>query len=246
MTTSRADQSPRSDRHRTDHADGENPAAVISSDSAAVISSDSVTAIIDDDALMVKVQQHDAHAFQQLVQRYQGVLFGFFYTNSRDRQLAEDLTQETLLKVYDQAWDYLPLGRFRGWLFRMARNLLIDTFRRHSRDALIHAGSGADDDQQALSSVVSGVISPDAHADQRELTGLVDRLLAELPEEQRLTFALHHFAGLSLPEISEILETNLSTTKSRLRLTREKLQAALMQHGIEDPNRPGTPELDDE
>ena len=230
MTTSRADHSPRSDRHRADP-----PHSEVSS-----------AAIIDDDALMVKVQQHDARAFQQLVERYQGTLFGFFYTNSRDRQLAEDLTQETLLKVYDQAWDYLPLGRFRGWLFRMARNLLIDTFRRHSRDALIHAASGADDDQHALTSVVSGVVSPDQHADERELTALVDQLLAELPEEQRLTFALHHFAGLSLPEISDILETNLSTTKSRLRLTREKLQAALMQYGIEDPNRSGLVDLDDD
>ena len=69
-------------------------------------------------------------------------------------------------------------------------------------------------------------------ADQRELAGLVDELLQELPEEQRLTFTLHHFADLSLPEVGEILHANTATTKSRLRLAREKLQEKLATRGV--------------
>jgi RNA polymerase sigma-70 factor (ECF subfamily) len=53
-----------------------------------------------------------------------------------------------------------------------------------------------------------------------------------LPEEQRLTFSLHHFSELGLPEISRILDTNLSTSKSRLRLAREKLQSRMADFGI--------------
>ena len=60
----------------------------------------------------------------------------------------------------------------------------------------------------------------------------VDELLLEIPEEQRLTFTLHHYSGLSLPEVAEIMESNLPTTKSRLRLAREKLSSQLNARGV--------------
>ena len=96
----------------------------------------------EDDTLMVRLQEGDSAAFDELVARYQGPLLGFFYRNTRDRQLSEDFAQETLLRVYNQSWDYLPSGRFRGWIYRIARNLLVDNIRRQSHDALIHAFTG--------------------------------------------------------------------------------------------------------
>ena len=99
----------------------------------------------DDDTLMVRVQEGDSAAFDELVARYQGPLLGFFYRNIRDRQLSEDFAQETLLRVYNQAWDYLPTGRFRGWIYRIAHNLLVDNIRRQSHDALVHAFTGSHD-----------------------------------------------------------------------------------------------------
>jgi RNA polymerase sigma-70 factor, ECF subfamily len=196
----------------------------------------------EDDALMIRLQEMDRKAFDELVARYQGSLFGFFYANTRDRQLAEDLTQDTLLKVFDQAWDYVPSGRFRGWLFRIARNLMIDAVRRHSRDALIKALPAADGDEDPLATVVGGLVGPADEANQHELSTIVDKLLAELPDEQRLTFSLHHFSELGLPEISRILDTNLSTSKSRLRLAREKLQSRLADFGITGGNFGGDEE----
>lgn len=68
---------------------------------------------------------------------WQGPQFGFFLRNTRDRSLFEDLVQETPLRLYRAAWDYLPTGQFRGWLFRIACNLLIDHTRRAARDALV-------------------------------------------------------------------------------------------------------------
>lgn len=188
--------------------------------------------MVDDDELMRRIQEGDARAFEQLVAVHQRALVNFFYTNTRDRQLAEDLTQETLLRVYDQSWDYLPSGKFRGWLYRIARNLMIDSFRRRSHDALIRTVRGAEDDQCLLAGLAEDVIGPDQQANQRELAAIVDELLAQLPEEQRLTFTLHHFADLSLPDVARILETNVATTKSRLRLAREKLKEKLSLKGI--------------
>jgi len=62
---------------------------------------------------------------------------------------------------------------------------------------------------------------------------MVDELLEDLPEEQRLTFTLHHFAELSLPEVAEIMHSSTATTKSRLRLAREKLREKLAARGVE-------------
>lgn len=187
----------------------------------------------DDDQLMIEMQSGRSQAFEALVERYQQPLISFFFTNTRDRQFAEDLTQETLLRVYDQAWDYLPTGRFRGWMYRIARNLLIDNIRRRSHDALVRSVRGTGDESCVLASLADEVAAPHDTADRNELATIVDELLEELPEDQRLTFTLHHFAELSLPEVAEILHSSTATTKSRLRLAREKLREKLAARGVE-------------
>lgn len=192
----------------------------------------------EDDQLMIRIQSGDHLAFDQLVETHQGSLIGFFLKNTRDRQLAEDLAQETLLRVYNQSWDYLPVGRFRSWMFRIGRNLMIDNIRRQSHDCLIKAVKGRfEDDQDMLTRVAGDVLSAEQQADHRELAALVDQLLETIPEEQRMTFTLHHYVGLSLPEVAEVMEAPLPTCKSRLRLAREKLQGMLTDRGIPDPTQ---------
>lgn len=189
-----------------------------------------------DDELMYRLQVGDQRAFEALVERHQGALLGFFIRQTRDRQLAEDLTQDTLLRVFSQSWDYLPRGCFRGWMFRIARNLLIDNSRRRSHDALVRSVQGdSEDDTDLLTRLASEVASPPEVADQREIAALVDELLQQLPYEQRMTFFLYHYSGLSLPEVAQAMETNLPTTKSRLRLAREKLREKLAEKGIFGP-----------
>ena len=188
----------------------------------------------EDDQLMIRIQEGDAEAFDQLVQRYEAPLIGFFVRNTRDVQLAEDLTQETMLRVYNQAWDYLPVGRFRGWMYRIARNLLIDNIRRQSHDALVRAVKAKTDneDDDGLARLAGEVTPPGERAGFRELASCVDELLTEIPEEQRLTFVLHHYSGLTLPEVAEVMDANHRTTKSRLRLAREKLREKLRKRGV--------------
>ncbi len=186
-----------------------------------------------DDALMIRLQSGDVGAFDELVLRYRGPLVGFFVCNRKDRHLAEDLAQDTLLKLYHQAWDYLPLGRFKGWLFRMARNLMIDSIRRGTHDVLLHARGGRTNEEwDPLALLADDILPPDEVVAGSELKNLIDQLLSDLPDDQRETFTLHHFSGLALPEVAEIMESNVSTTKSRLRLAREKLRGLLLERGI--------------
>lgn len=190
----------------------------------------------EDDILMLALQGGDRHAFDQLVARHQHALIGFFIRHLRDAQLAEDLAQETLLRVYNTAWDYLPRGTFRGWMFRIARNLLIDNTRRRSHDALVFAiRSRGNDGDEGLTGIPLDEFSPSDRAGLMEVTAVVDEALPLIPEDQRITFLLYHFAGLSLPEIADAMETSLPTTKSRLRLAREKLRDHLLRRGFRDP-----------
>ena len=186
---------------------------------------------------MLALQGGDAKAFNELVDRHQSSLIGFFIRHLRDAQLAEDLAQETLLRVYNAAWDYLPRGTFRGWMFRIARHLLIDNTRKRSHDALVRAVNTrpADGDDGLGRVPEEHLISPINQANQSEVAAAVDEGLPDIPEDQRLTFLLYHFAGLSLPEIADAMEVNLPTTKSRLRLAREKLRDQLLKKGFRDP-----------
>lgn len=213
----------------------------------------SPSAVIDpnarvDDELMYQLQGGDPHAFERLVARHQAPLAGFFFRHLRDWQLAEDLTQETLLRVHSTAWDYLPRGCFKGWMFRIARNLMIDSTRRRSHDALINASRTQrpreDDVDGVLERLAGDFVLPEDKASQNEFAKIVGDLLQKIPEEQRLTFMMHHYSGLSLPEVADAMEANLPTTKSRLRLAREKLRELLAERGILDPDQSTTDDME--
>jgi RNA polymerase sigma-70 factor (ECF subfamily) len=190
---------------------------------------------MEDDELMRRIQSGDRQAFDELADQYYGPLVAFFFRNRRDSHLAEDLAQETLLRVYNEAWDYLPQGRFRGWLYRIARNLLIDALRRRPYDALSGSRRALDPDT-VLAQVASRNVPPAQRASGREIVALVEEMLLALPESQRTAFVLHHHGGLSLAEVAEVTETTVSTAKSRLRLAREKLRDKLNRRGVEAPS----------
>ena len=190
----------------------------------------------EDDAAMIRLQSGDRAAFDELVARHGGPLFGFFLKNTRSRPAAEDLTQETLLKVYKEHWDYLPMGRFRGWMYRIGRNLMIDAARRQTRDALVKSvRANPDGDGSPLDRIAGDAEAPDALADRKLFAELVEELLDELPAEQREAFTMHHFGHVSLPEVGQATGVSTSTAKSRLRLAREKLREKLAARGVDDP-----------
>ncbi len=191
--------------------------------------------LTEDDQLMIRIQEGDQRAFDVLVERHQKRLFYFFLDNLRDPHLAEDLAQETLLKVYNQSWDYLPLGRFTSWMYRVARNLLIDDYRKRSHDALLHCTRPSKESEDDLLGGVADDLSlPEEFARKSEEQQKIHLLLQQLPEDQRQTLTLHYFGNLKLHEIAELMDANLATTKSRLRLAREKLKSLLEKEGIND------------
>lgn len=197
----------------------------------------------DDDQRMIRLQEGDPDAFDEIVAEWQSPLYGFFFRRTRDVQRSEDLIQETLLRLYRKCWNYVPTGCFKGWLFRVANNLLIDSVRKRSGDALIRpvtVVAGADGEATELLNLLpDDVASAESRVSQQELSEIVGELLEELPEEQRQTFLLHHFDSLTLSEVADVMHTSLPTAKSRLRLAKEKLRYQLACRGLaEEENVP--------
>lgn len=196
----------------------------------------------EDDQRMIRLQEGEAEAFDEIVAEWQSPLYGFFLRNTRDPQQAEDLVQDTLLRLYRKGWDYVPTGRFKGWLFRVARNLLIDTVRRKSHDALIRRVTmvaGNDGEATDLLSLMPDDLAPvENKVAEQEVVEVVQEVLEDLPEEQRQTFMLHHFDSLTLSEVADAMDTTLPTAKSRLRLAKEKLRYHLTCRGFAEETVP--------
>ena len=191
----------------------------------------------EDDQRMIRLQAGDSTAFNEMVSLWQGALFGFFMRNMRDEHLSEDLVQETLLRLYRNCWDYIPKGLFKGFLFRIARNLVIDHSHRAIHDVLMHSFRGRNlgrdgEEFDLLQFVPDDSASPFDRAMQQELASAVRKILQELPEEQRQTFLLHHYESLTLSEVADAMHTSLPTAKSRLRLVKEKLKSVLVCRGF--------------
>ena len=204
-----------------------------------------VPVAVDPDRLMVRIQQGDVAAFESLVTEFELPLQRFFMANTNDGHLAEDLAQETLLRVSTKAWNYIPCGRFRGWLFRIARNLLVDSIRDMSRDALVHSVRvfGGSDDVMVIETLeFDGRASlrsrPDHQVASAENVARIRDLILEIPEEQRLVMTLVEQTDMMLSEIATALEIPLGTCKSRLRLARQRLAELLGQYGMLSAEHP--------
>lgn len=205
----------------------------------------------EDDRRMIRLQEGDTQVFQKIVQTWQQPLFSFFLRNTRDHALSEDLVQETLLRLYRNSWDYLPRGLFRGFLFRIATNLLIDHSRRSTHDVLLHSLRSSqmpnqDAAHDAVEQIPGTLRSAQAIAIEHEVQQIIAESLRELPEEQRVTFLLHYYESLTLSEIADATSTSIPTAKGRLRLAREKLRYLLACRGFQDEpadsDGPETPE----
>jgi len=166
--------------------------------------------------LMIKAARGDETAFEQLVDRSQDALVQYLTRLCGRPALAEDLAQDTYVKLYAKRRRYRPLARFRTFLYRIAHNLWIDYLRKHrlSASSLDEMRSGSEiPDRKGIGAEIAVI--------QSDLMRAVDRL----PLGQRQVLLLHLIEGLNYAEISGALEIPRGTVKSRMYHAVRKLRA---------------------
>ncbi|WP_438301998.1 RNA polymerase sigma factor [Pseudomonas sp. NMS19W] len=175
-----------------------------------------------DESLLARYREGDGKAFELLYARHRQSLYRFLLGLSGKPELAEEVYQETWLSLIRSSSQ--PQGRatFRTWLFQIARNRLIDHWRKHGAHQPLH--DSYDEQTHAVS---------DDTSDPEQLLSLsrdslrLDSALQTLPSEQREVFLLRAHGDLDLAQIASLTETPLETVKSRLRYAQHKLRRLL-------------------
>jgi RNA polymerase sigma-70 factor (ECF subfamily) len=161
------------------------------------------------------LRRHDPDLLDELIGRYQYRLPRYLWTLTGNREAAEDLFQETWIRVLEKGHQYDPRWRFEAWLFSIARNLAIDHLRRRqpeSLEALLHP----DDEGVAREWPDRDTATPLESAVAVEQSDHVKGILRRLPPDSREVLVLRFQEGMDLNEIAEVVRAPLSTVKSRL------------------------------
>jgi len=169
--------------------------------------------------LIARAQRREPAAFDALINAYGARLYGYFYRLTGSRHDAEDLLQEVFIRLVRMIERYQHDGRFEGWLFRIATNLVRDRVRRSKtgraatdslgpRGARSEAESTGDRPDPAAE-------RPSASLERAENLDRLQQAIGQLPEAEREVIMLRHFAQLSFREIADQMGTPLGTALAR-------------------------------
>jgi RNA polymerase sigma-70 factor (ECF subfamily) len=175
-----------------------------------------------DHGVLRKAQRGDERAFNLIVRAYETPVFNYVLRLVGDRALAEDLTQEVFLRVYQGLPKFSLKCRFTTWLFQVTKNRVLDEFRASERRP---RSVVTIDDAPPLEVL-------DAPFEQVEAMDAVWRSVNDLNVELKMALLLRDVVGLSYTEIADALEITLATVKWRIYKAREEVQLALAREGI--------------
>jgi len=188
-----------------------------------------------DEELMAAWGAGDAGAFRELFGRWTPRLFSFFLAMNRDRADAQDLVQETWVRVFRSRERFDPARKFRPWVFRIAARLQSDLLRSWNWRirTLAVSPSGPEDapGPDPLDRVPAPAIGPEGAAADAERAGKLRRALGSLREPHRKAIVLHDLERMTCREIAETLDAPVATVLSWLHRGRMELRALLEAEG---------------
>jgi len=170
-------------------------------------------------------------AYRELVRRYERPVFSLIFRMVRNRELAEDLSQETFIKVLNALDSYRPEYKFSSWVFKIANNAAIDHLRRRELDTLSLEGSPHAETPQMVEATALQIGERGEtqleEVENKELGGEIERAIAKLRPEYRTCILLRHVEGRAYEEIAEILNLPLGTVKTYIHRARNELRITL-------------------
>ncbi|HST18807.1 MAG TPA: sigma-70 family RNA polymerase sigma factor [Gaiellaceae bacterium] len=175
-----------------------------------------------DPAVLRKAQKGDERAFAIILRTYETPVYNYVLRLTGDKVLAEDLTQEVFLRVYQGLPRFSLRCKFTTWLFQVTKNRVLDELRAKERRPVAPANL---DDMPQLEVV-------DQPVERVETIDALWRAIEVLPVDLKMALLLRDVVGLSYNEIADSLEITLATVKWRIFKAREDVQIALARQGI--------------
>lgn len=182
--------------------------------------------LTEEQRLVAASLKGEVQAFNQLVLRYQGIVYNVAYRMLNDSEVAADVTQDTFVSAF-KAISGFRGGSFKSWLLRIASNACYDEFRRRQRrpTSSLDALTESEESPMEFPDASDG---PEEMALRRELLEQIQSGLLCLPVEQRLVVVLSDVQGVAYEEIAEIARCSIGTVKSRLSRGRARLRDYLL------------------
>ena len=186
---------------------------------------------LSDQEIVALAKEGREAAYRELIRRYERPVFSLILRMVRDRQLAEDLAQETFIKALNAIGSYRPEFKFSSWIFKIANNAAIDHLRRREVDTLSLDGSpnatSQDDIEATALQVGDKSETPLAELEARELGTAIEKAIGQLRPEYRSCIMLRHVEGLAYEEIAQLLDLPLGTVKTYIHRARHELRGML-------------------
>jgi RNA polymerase sigma-70 factor, ECF subfamily len=183
------------------------------------------------DALLVKSYvAGDENALATLIKRHQSKIYGFIYSKIPDRDVCDDVFQDTFIKVIKtlKSNSYNEEGKFLPWVMRISHNLVIDHFRKNKKMPMLR-----ETEEFSIFSIMSDnslTIESQMINDQVEID--IQKLIKELPEDQKEVLLMRIYQDLSFKEISEITGVSINTALGRMRYAVLNLRKVINKHQI--------------
>ena len=184
------------------------------------------------DADLVSLAQEGREAaYRELIRRYERPVFSLIFRMVRDREISEDLAQDTFIKVLNHIDRYRPEFKLSSWLFKIANNVAIDHLRKRqidtvSMDGSPHASSAAEIEATQLEIAAQQETALE-ELEAKEIGSAIERAIAALRPEYRSCIMLRHVEGRSYEEIAAMLDLPLGTVKTYIHRARHQLREAL-------------------
>lgn len=178
---------------------------------------------------MLRVRDDDADAFGELMSLYWPRIFGHFYRSLRDRQEAEDLTQDVFLRLYRSRKRYQPRARFTTWLYHISQNVARNAFRsrKKPRPMPLDGKLEWDDSADSRGLLADYREAPGRPIERTEVALLVRAAVANLGDRQRTAMEMHQFEDHTYAEVAQRLDMSPDAAKSLLYRARNQLRDVL-------------------
>ena len=195
-----------------------------------------------DELLIVRCQKGDTEAFDELFNRYKSKIFTFIYQFVKDVETAEDIFQETFIRVFTKAKYFSHKSKFSTWLYTIAGNLCRDELKRRKRKQKISLESPIKhrEERKQVSKLIQTIRDESRDARRQiqrdEFREILLTAIDELPEKLQIVINLHGLHQLKYREVAKILRCPVGTVQSRmhnaLKLLKKKFQEKLRKQDI--------------